>query len=115
MSGKQVKGEIDRLVAFRTGRSERIISEITAAFVDVLVDQLANNHEVVIENLGRIRVKRILINRKILLNKLSKKGSKHVTREIDVEQNLRVYFSKSHTLKKRLEEAHGKARRRRGC
>ena len=115
MSGKQVKGELDRLVAFRTGRSERIVNEITAAFVDVLVDQLANNHEVVIENLGRIRVKRILINRKILLNKSPKKGSKHVTREIDVEQNLRVYFSKSHTLKKRLEEAHGKARRRRGC
>lgn len=107
MGASQVAAELNRRVALRTGRSVRIVREVTAAYVDVILEELVSCGEILVTGLGRIRVVTAKVNRSVPL--LKKNGAQG----IEVEDNLRVYFSKSPNLRRRLKESHGKARRSR--
>jgi len=109
MGTSQVKMELDRLVSLKTGWSERTVREITAAFLDIASEQLSKRREIFLESIGRLRVVRMQVDREV---PLFGRGPKGGPKGVKVEQNYRVYFTKSRILKRRLEATHGKARRR---
>ena len=107
MGTSQVKMELDRLVARRTGWSIVVVREVTAAFLDITADQLVRRKEIILEKLGRFRVFRTEPDWPRIL----KTGRNGGTREVVVKRHIKVSFSKSVDLKRRLEKHDGKARR----
>lgn len=107
MGTSKVAAELNRRVALRTGQPVRVVREVTSTLVDALIEELVGSREVIISRLGRLRVVTSRVNRTVPL------PQKNGAREIEVEDNLRVYFSKSHNLARRLKESHGKTRRSR--
>ncbi len=115
MRSSKTKHELDTHVALRTGHPKKLVRDITAAFTEVMAEVLLRHHVLHIDNLGRLSINTVNVNRKVRLTTGKfKKGSNGGTREVEVKQNIRVYFSKSSHFRKRLEETYGKARSSRG-
>ena len=112
MGSSKIKAILDVETAKRANLPLGDVKVITQAFMEVAADYLVHHGEVYLDELGRMKLFKTRVDRRLKLTKGH--GYKKGTREqmsLDVFFNLRVFFSKSAKLKKRLEKTYGKARR----
>lgn len=108
------KVALDGLVARRAGLSRARVSEVTSAFCEELREQLVSNGEVTIPGLGTLRVFVAKFGREVVLTNGNFKAGSHGSRNVRVEHQVRIYFSKAQRLRAALKESHhGEVRRRR--
>ena len=86
------KTELDINVAHELGKSPERVAEITAAFIDAIRDAIVEHGAVQLRGLGRLVAKMEMGNPNI--------SGKEVMR-------IKLYFSKSGTLKDQIERKYG--------
>ena len=85
--------------------SQKNVSLITDSFTRQIINRLVEDGVVVVDGLGRFQVERVECHRKrivVLTAGRFKKGVRGGTREVELTSYIRVHFSKSKKLKKKL-------------
>jgi hypothetical protein len=100
------KRDIDLLVSYETGVPLEDVSKITTSFIEVTRSLLVQRGEVRIDGLGRLKVVVVALSGVSvnLVRGTLKCGGAAETMRVRPERQLKVYFSKAHTLTKLLKQ-----------
>ena len=106
----KTKQDIDASCAHVLGVPQRKVAEITTCFLQELVTGLVKEGDVRLNGLGRLRLVVVSMTDNHAINLTTgtfKKGKPKRKIKVEVPYQLKVYFSKSPTLSKKLKERYG--------
>lgn len=97
---------LDKLVAERLGKNREQVRDITAAFIDIVREEIVKNGQTHIPQLGTFNVVHSTVHKKVrLIDGTFQKNGHGREREVHVQHQVRIFFSKAPRLKKELREA----------